>query len=368
MENQKKIILTGDRPTGRLHIGHYVGSLKNRVLLQNKGDFDEMYVMIADAQALTDNYDNPDKIRENIIEVALDYLSVGLDPKKITIFVQSQVSALTELTFFYSNLVTLARLKRNPTVKSEITMRGFEESIPVGFLTYPISQTADITAFKANIIPVGIDQLPMIEQAREIVRSFNKIYNKEVLVEPEAVLPTTKEALRLPGIDGNQKMSKSLGNGIYLADDSKTVKEKVMSMYTDPDHIHVTDPGKVEGNTVFTYLDVFATKEDFTNFLREYENLDALKAAYKKGGVGDVLIKKFLYNVLERELTPIREKRKYYESHIDEVYKMLEEGSNKAKEKANKTLEEVKDAMRINYFKDIDLINKHINKYKNHED
>ena len=359
----KKVILTGDRPTGRLHLGHYVGSLRSRLELQNQGDYDEMYVMIADAQALTDNADHPEKIRENILEVALDYLSVGLDPKKITIFVQSQVSALTELTFFYANLVTVSRLQRNPTVKNEIKMRDFEANIPVGFFTYPISQAADITAFKANIVPVGEDQLPMIEQTREIVRSFNRIY-KEVLVEPQAVLPKSEAALRLPGIDGNAKMSKSLGNGIYLADTKEEVKRKVMSMYTDPDHIHVEEPGKVENNTVFTYLDVFAQDSDFAKFWQDYKNLEELKAHYQKGGVGDVKLKKFLLQILEDLLDPIREKRKYYEAHVEDVYKMLEEGSQKAIAKANETLYEVKNAMQINYFDDKELIQKHIQKYQ----
>ena len=360
----KKVILTGDRPTGRLHLGHYVGSLRSRLELQNQGDYDEMYVMIADAQALTDNADHPEKIRENILEVALDYLSVGLDPKKITIFVQSQVSALTELTFFYANLVTVSRLQRNPTVKNEIKMRDFEANIPVGFFTYPISQAADITAFKANIVPVGEDQLPMIEQTREIVRSFNRIYKEEVLVEPQAVLPKSEAALRLPGIDGNAKMSKSLGNGIYLADTKEEVKRKVMSMYTDPDHIHVEDPGKVENNTVFTYLDVFAQDSDFDKYWSEYKNLEELKAHYQKGGVGDVKLKKFLLQILEDLLDPIREKRKYYEAHVEDVYKMLEEGSQKAIAKANGTLYEVKNAMQINYFDDKELIQKHIQKYQ----
>ena len=359
----KKVILTGDRPTGRLHLGHYVGSLRSRLELQNQGDYDEMYVMIADAQALTDNADHPEKIRENILEVALDYLSVGLDPKKITIFVQSQVSALTELTFFYANLVTVSRLQRNPTVKNEIKMRDFEANIPVGFFTYPISQAADITAFKANIVPVGEDQLPMIEQTREIVRSFNRIY-KEVLVEPQAVLPKSEAALRLPGIDGNAKMSKSLGNGIYLADTKEEVKRKVMSMYTDPDHIHVEEPGKVENNTVFTYLDVFAQDSDFAKYWPEYKNLEELKAHYQKGGVGDVKLKKFLLQILEDLLDPIREKRKYYEAHVEDVYKMLEEGSQKAIAKANETLHEVTNAMQINYFDDKELIQKHIQKYQ----
>lgn len=357
------IILTGDRPTGKLHLGHFVGSLQERVRLQNESDYDKMYVMIADAQALTDNYDNPDKIRENVIEVALDYLSVGIDPTKTTIFVQSQVSALTELTFYYSNLVTEARLKRNPTVKSEIKQRDFNTSIPVGFLTYPISQTADITAFKANIIPVGEDQLPMIEQAREIVRSFNNIY-KEVLIEPNPVLPKNKVCLRLPGLDGKAKMSKSLNNCIYLSDTSKEVKDKVMSMYTDPNHIKVEDPGKIEGNVVFTYLDAFSNEKHFEKYYKEFKNLGELKNAYQKGGVGDVKIKIFLYNIIEEILEPIREKRKYYEQRIEEVYKILEEGSKIAIKNANETLEEVKEAMRINYFSDKELIEKHKNKYK----
>jgi tryptophanyl-tRNA synthetase len=361
---KKKIILTGDRPTGRLHLGHFVGSLKSRVELQNSGDFDEMYIMIADAQALTDNADNPEKIRENIIEVALDYLSVGLDPKKVTIFIQSQVSALTELTFFYSNLVTVSRLQRNPTVKNEIKLRKFEANIPVGFFTYPISQAADITAFKANIVPVGEDQLPMIEQTREIVRSFNRIYDN-VLIEPTAVLPKSEAALRLPGIDGNAKMSKSLGNGIYLADSKEEVKRKIMSMYTDPNHIHVEDPGSTKNNPVFTYLEAFASDHDFEKFLPQYKNLEELKAHYEKGGLGDMVVKKFLLSVIENILEPIREKRSFYENRIDEVYKILKEGSDKAIRVANETLTEVKNAMAINYFEDINLIEKHIKKYQN---
>ena len=361
--SKKKIILTGDRPTGRLHLGHLVGSLQNRVKLQNEGNYDEMYVMIADAQALTDKADNPEKIRENIIEVALDYLSVGIDPKKVTLFIQSQISALTELTFYYSNLVTVSRLQRNPTVKNEIKMRNFEANIPVGFFTYPISQAADITAFKANIVPVGEDQLPMIEQTREIVRSFNRIYG-DTLIEPEAVLPTTKAAFRLPGVDGNAKMSKSLGNGIYLADTEEEVKKKIMSMYTDPNHIHIEDPGKTENNTVFTYLEVFATPKDFENFLPEYKNLEELKSHYEKGGLGDITIKKFLLNVMERILKPIREKRFFYENRIEEVYEILKEGSKKAERKANETLNEAKSAMKVNYFEDKELMKQHINKYK----
>lgn len=362
--DKKKVILTGDRPTGRLHLGHFVGSLKNRLKIQEEGNYDEMYIMIADAQALTDNADNPEKIRESIIEVALDYLSVGLNPEKVTIFLQSQVPALTELTFFYSNLVTVSRLQRNPTVKNEIKLRNFDESIPVGFFTYPISQAADITAFKANIVPVGEDQLPMIEQTREIVKSFNRIYDN-VLVSPEAVLPDTKAALRLPGTDGNAKMSKSLGNGIYLADSKEEVKKKIMGMYTDPNHIRIEDPGDTENNPVFTYLEAFAKPEDFQKFLPEYKNLEELKSHYQKGGLGDVKIKTFLLSVIENILEPIRAKRAYYEARIDEVYRILENGSKKANEVANSTLREVKNAMKINYFEDKELIEKHKRKYTN---
>ena len=358
----KKIILTGDRPTGRLHLGHYVGSLKQRVSLQESGEYDDIYIMIADAQALTDNADNPEKIRENILEVALDYLSVGIDPDKANIFIQSQIQALTELSFYYMNLVTVARLQRNPTVKSEIEMRGFASDIPVGFFTYPISQAADITAFKATHVPVGEDQEPMIEQAREIVRKFNYTYG-EVLVEPAIVLSDNKVCKRLPGTDGKAKMSKSLGNGIYLADDPKTVKEKVMSMYTDPDHIHLEDPGKVEGNTVFTYLDAFSTDDDFAEFLPEYKCLDELKEHYKKGGLGDVKIKKFLNSVLERELEPLRKRRAEYEKDIPGVYDILKKGTLKAKETADETLREVKEAMKINYFDDSALISSQTLKY-----
>ena len=348
MEN-KKIILTGDRPTGRLHLGHYVGSLKNRVELQNRGDYDKMYVFIADAQALTDNYDNPDKVRSNIIEVALDYLAVGLDPSKVTIFIQSQVPELTELTFYYMNLVTVARLHRNPTVKQEIELRGFEESIPAGFFTYPVSQTADITAFNANIIPVGEDQLPMIEQAREIVRKFNSIYG-DTLVEPTALLPDNKLCFRLPGTDGKTKMSKSLGNCIYLSDSEEEIKRKVFSMYTDPDHIRVEDPGKVEGNVVFTYLDVFASDDDFVKYLPEYKNLDELKKAYMHGGVGDMKIKKFLNSILQDLLRPIRERRNALAKDKDTIYEMLRKGSIEAERDASKTLLKVKKAMKIDYF------------------
>lgn len=357
-----KVILTGDRPTGRLHLGHYVGSLRRRVELQDSGEFDKIFIMIADAQALTDNADNPEKIRTNILEVALDYLSVGIDPEKSDILIQSQIRALPELAFYYMNLVTVARLQRNPTVKSEIGMRGFKTEIPVGFFTYPISQAADITAFKATHVPVGEDQEPMIEQTREIVRKFNYTYG-EVLVEPEIVLSETNACKRLPGTDGKAKMSKSLGNGIYISDDSKTVKEKVMSMYTDPDHIRVEDPGKIEGNTVFTYLDAFCKQEDFSVFLSDYSCLDELKEHYKKGGLGDVKIKKFLINVLERELTPIRERRAVYEKDIPGVYDILRKGTERANEVADATLKEVKDAMKINYFEDEALIAGQAQKY-----
>lgn len=357
------IILTGDRPTGKLHLGHYVGSLKNRVIMQNKGDFDKMYVMIADAQALTDNFNNPDKVRENIIEVALDYLSCGIDPNKVTIFVQSHVEQLTELMFYYMNLVTLSRLERNPTVKAEIKQKEFGASLPVGFLTYPISQAADITLFNANIVPVGEDQLPMLEQTREIVRTFNNYYS-EVLVEPKAVIPDNKICSRLPGLDGKAKMSKSLGNCIYLSDNEKDVKSKVMSMFTDPNHIQITDPGKVEGNTVFTYLDAFCVDDDFSEFLPDYKNLDELKDHYRRGGLGDVKIKKFLNNILQKELSPIREKRKHYEQNIPEIFDMLLKGSEDAREVGAETLKKVKAAMGINYFEDVELINKQQQKYK----
>ncbi len=344
------IILTGDRPTGKLHLGHYIGSLKNRVALQNEGNYDEMYLMIADSQALTDNFDNPKKVRDNIINVALDYLSVGIDPKKVNIFIQSQVPALTELSFYYMNLVTVSRLQRNPTVKNEIKEKSFEKSIPVGFFCYPISQAADITAFKANIIPVGNDQLPMLEQTNEIVSSFNRIYG-ETLVPCKAILNENKIAQRLPGLDGNAKMSKSLNNGIYLSDPSDVIYKKVMSMYTDPNHIKVEDPGKVEGNMVFTYLDVFSSDEQISRY-SEYKTLDEMKKAYEKGGLGDVKIKKVLYNILDEILSPIREKRKYYEEHLDEVYNILKEGTTKANEKANKTLKEVKKAIMIDFFEE----------------
>ena len=369
-----KTILTGDRPTGRLHIGHYVGSLRRRVELQNSGKYDEIYVFIADAQALTDNIDNPEKVRQNVIEVALDYLSVGLDPKKTTIFTQSQIPQLTELSFYYMDLVSVARLQRNPTVKTEIKMRGFasgeegendsREGIPVGFFTYPISQAADITAFKADIVPVGEDQEPMLEQAREIVRKFNSIYG-DTLVEPQIMLPENAACLRLPGTDGKAKMSKSLGNCIYLSDPSDVVWDKVKSMFTDPGHLQVSDPGKVEGNTVFTYLDAFCKDEHFEKFADcfvgkkvsfTFKNLDEAKAQYRAGGLGDMMLKKFLYAVLEDTLSPIRERRAIYEQDIPGVYKMLEEGCEKARAKAEQTLQEVRKAMKINYFDDAELI------------
>lgn len=357
-----KIILTGDRPTGKLHVGHYAGSLKRRVELQNSGEFDEIYIMIADAQALTDNAENPGKVRDNIIEVALDYLSCGLDPAKSTLFIQSQVPELTELSFYYMNLVTVARLQRNPTVKSEIQMRKFENSIPVGFFTYPISQASDITAFKATTVPVGEDQEPMIEQTREIVRKFNSVYG-DTLVEPEILLPDNKACLRLPGIDGKAKMSKSLGNCIYLSDTAEDVRKKVMSMYTDPNHIQVSDPGQVEGNCVFTYLDAFCKEEHFERYLPDYKNLDELKDHYKRGGLGDVKVKKFLNNVLQEELEPIRARRAELEKDIPAIFDILKAGSEKAQAKAAQTLHEVKDAMRINYFDDAELIQKQAEKY-----
>ena len=354
-ETKKKIILTGDRPTGRLHVGHYVGSLKRRVELQNSGEFDDIFIMIADAQALTDNADNPEKVRQNIIEVALDYLSCGLDPAKSTLFIQSQVPELTELSFYYMNLVTVSRLQRNPTVKNEIKMRNFEANIPVCFFTYPISQAADITAFKATTVPVGEDQLPMIEQTREIVRSFNRIYG-EALVEPDVLLPDNKACLRLPGIDGKAKMSKSLNNCIYLSDTEDEVKKKIMSMFTDPNHLRVEDPGCVEGNPVFIYLDAFCRDEHFEKFWPEYKNLDEVKAHYMRGGLGDVKVKRFLNNVIQSELEPIRARRKEYEKNIPEVYRILQEGSIRAEKVAAQTLADVKAAMRINYFDDQELI------------
>ena len=360
----KKIILTGDRPTGKLHVGHYVGSLKRRVELQNSGKFDEIYIMIADAQALTDNFDNPEKVRQNIIEVALDYLSVGLDPAKSTMFIQSMVPQLTELSFYYMNLVTVARVQRNPTVKSEIQLRGFGGSIPVGFFCYPISQAADITAFKATLVPVGEDQLPMLEQTKEIVRSFNRIYNTDALVEPEIMLPDNDICRRLPGTDGKAKMSKSLGNCIYLSDDEKTVQQKIMNMYTDPTHIKVSDPGHLEGNTVFTYLDAFSKTEDFAKYLPEYKNLDELKEHYTRGGLGDVKIKKFLNSIMQAELEPIRARRREYQKDIAAVYDILKAGSDKARAVAEATLQDVKNAMQINYFADKELIEAQAAKYK----
>ncbi len=337
---KKKVILTGDRPTGKLHVGHYIGSLKNRVKLQNSGEY-HPFIMIADTQALTDNARNPEKIRKSLIQVALDYLAVGIDPEISTVFIQSQIPALFELTAYYMDLVTVSRLERNPTVKAEIKQKGFNDSIPVGFLNYPVSQAADITAFKATLVPVGDDQEPMLEQAREIVRTFNRVYNRNVLVEPKGYFPEKGEG-RLPGLDGNAKMSKSLNNAIYLSDDAKTVEQKVMSMYTDPQHIHVEDPGKVEGNTVFTYLDIFDPDKN---------KVAQLKEDYQKGGLGDVKIKRYLNTVLEKELAPIRERRAQYEQDTSVVYDMLIEGSKKANEVANQTLQEVRDAIGLNYFK-----------------
>lgn len=358
-----KIILTGDRPTGRLHVGHYVGSLRRRVELQNSGDYKKTYIMIADAQALTDNIENPEKIRQNIIEVALDYISCGLDPEKSTLFIQSQISELCELTFYYMDLVTVARLQRNPTVKSEIQMRNFEASIPVGFFTYPISQAADITAFKATTVPVGGDQLPMIEQTREIVHKFNTVY-EPVLVEPSALLPENEACQRLPGVDGKAKMSKSLGNCIYLADTADEVRTKIMSMYTDPLHLQVSDPGHIEGNTVFTYLDAFCKQEHFERYLPDYPNLEELKAHYTRGGLGDVKVKKFLNNVMQETLEPIRNRRKELEKDIPAIYDILKKGSEMAGEQAAQTLSEVKSAMRINYFEDAELIRAQSAKYE----
>ena len=357
-----KIILTGDRPTGRLHVGHYVGSLRRRVELQNSGEYEKIFIMIADAQALTDNFENPEKVRQNIIEVALDYLSVGLDPAKSNLFIQSQIPELTELTFYYMNLVTLSRLERNPTVKTEIKLRNFETSIPVGFLCYPISQAADITAFKATTVPVGEDQLPMLEQTKEIVRKFNSIYD-DVLVEPEVLLPYNAACLRLPGTDGKAKMSKSLGNCIYLADDPKEVQKKIMSMYTDPLHLRIEDPGHLEGNAVFTYLDAFCKPEHFERYLPEYAGLDELKAHYQRGGLGDVKIKKFLNKIIQEELEPIRARRKEYEKDIAAVYDILKAGTEAARETAAQTMDEVKKAMKIDYFNDRSLLEGQEEKY-----
>ena len=358
-----KIMLTGDRPTGRLHVGHCVGSLKRGVELQNTGDFDEMFVMIADAQALTDNADNPEKVRQNIIEVALDYLACGLDPQKCTLFIQSQIPQLCELSFYYMNLVTVSRLQRNPTVKSEIQMRNFEASIPVGFFTYPISQAADITAFKANVVPVGEDQLPMLEQTKEIVRKFNSVYG-DTLVEPEILLPENQACLRLPGTDGKAKMSKSLGNCIYLSEEPDEIQKKVFGMFTDPTHIKVSDPGKLEGNTVFTYLDAFCRPEYFAEFLPDYANLQELKDHYTRGGLGDMKVKRFLNNVLQAELEPIRNRRKEYQKDIPYVYEILKKGSEKAEAVAEKTLQEVKASMKINYFNDQELIAAQAEKFR----
>ena len=351
----KQIILTGDRPTGRLHVGHYVGSLKERVRLQNTGKFDEIYIMIADAQALTDNADNPEKVRQNILQVALDYLACGLDPNKVHIFIQSMVPQLTELSFYYQNLVTVSRLQRNPTVKSEIQMRNFEASIPVGFFTYPISQAADITAFGATTVPAGEDQMPMLEQCREIVHKFNAVYG-ETLTMPEIMLPQNAACLRLPGIDGKAKMSKSLGNCIYLSDEPEDIKKKIMSMYTDPGHLRVQDPGKVEGNPVFIYLDAFSRPEHFAEFLPEYQNLDELKAHYQRGGLGDVKIKKFLNAVMQAELEPIRNRRKEWEQRLPEVVEILKEGSAVAEQTAAATLADVRKSMKIDYFADDNLL------------
>ena len=358
-----KVILTGDRPTGKLHLGHYVGSLRQRVELQNSGLFEKIFIMIADAQALTDNADNPEKVRQNIIEVALDYLSVGIDPAKSTIFIQSQVAELCELAFYYMNLVTVSRLQRNPTVKTEIQMRNFETSIPVGFFTYPISQASDITAFRATTVPAGEDQQPMIEQAREIARRFNGIYG-DTLVEPEILLPDNAACLRLPGTDGKAKMSKSLGNCIYLSDTAEELRQHVMGMYTDPDHLRVQDPGKVEGNTVFTYLDAFCKPEHFERYLPDYPSLDELKAHYRRGGLGDVKVKKFLIAILEEVLAPIRARRKEWEQKIHEVYALLEEGCNAARAVAADTLADVRRAMKINYFEDKELIEEQARRFR----
>ena len=351
----KQIILTGDRPTGNLHVGHYVGSLAERVKLQNSGKYDEIYIMIADAQALTDNAEHPERVRQNIMKVALDYLAVGIDPEKANIFIQSMVPQLTELTFYYMNLVTVSRVQRNPTVKAEIQMRSFEASIPVGFFCYPISQAADITAFNATAVPVGEDQEPMLEQCREIVHKFNTVYG-ETLTMPQIVLPSNNACMRLPGTDGKAKMSKSLGNCIYLADPEEVVREKIMSMYTDPDHIRVQDPGKLEGNTVFTYLDAFCQPEHFAEFLPDYQSLDELKAHYQRGGLGDVKVKKFLNNVMQSLLSPMRERRAQWEGRLPEVYEILKKGSEIAAETAQGTLDRVRHAMKIDYFTDNGLL------------
>lgn len=357
-----KIILTGDRPTGKLHVGHYVGSLRRRVELQNSGEYEKIFIMIADAQALTDNADNPEKVRQNIIEVALDYMACGLDPVKSTLLIQSQIPELCELSFYYMNLVTVSRLQRNPTVKAEIQMRKFEASIPVGFFTYPISQAADITAFKATTVPVGEDQMPMLEQTREIVHKFNSVYG-ETLVEPQILLPDNQACMRLPGIDGKAKMSKSLGNCIYLSEEADDIKKKVMSMFTDPNHLRVEDPGSLEGNTVFTYLDAFCRDEHFERYLPDYANLDELKAHYQRGGLGDVKVKKFLNNVLQEELEPIRNRRKELQKDIPYIYEVLKKGSEEAEKVAAQTLDEVRDSMKINYFSDKELIMEQTEKF-----
>ena len=358
----KKIILTGDRPTGRLHVGHYVGSLKERVRLQNSGQFDEIYIMIADAQALTDNAEHPEKVRQNILQVALDYLACGLDPEKATIFIQSMVPELTELTFYYMNLVTVSRVQRNPTVKAEIQMRNFEASIPVGFFCYPISQAADITAFRATAVPVGEDQLPMLEQCKEIVHKFNSVYG-DTLTEPEIILPSNKACLRLPGIDGKAKMSKSLGNCIYLSEEPEEIQKKIMSMYTDPGHLRVQDPGKIEGNTVFTYLDAFCRPEHFERYLPDYPNLAELKAHYQRGGLGDVKVKRFLNAIMQETLEPIRNRRKEFSKDIPAVYEMLQKGCEVARAAAAETLADVKKAMKINYFDDKELIEEQVKRF-----
>ena len=358
-----KIILTGDRPTGKLHVGHYVGSLRRRVELQNSGEYDKLFIMIADAQALTDNADNPEKVRQNVVEVALDYMACGLDPEKSTLFIQSQIPQLCELSFYYMNLVTVSRLQRNPTVKAEIQMRNFEASIPVGFFTYPISQAADITAFKATTVPVGEDQMPMIEQTREIVHKFNTVYG-ETLVEPKVLLPENQACMRLPGTDGKAKMSKSLGNCIYLSEEPDEIKKKVMSMFTDPNHLRIDDPGSLEGNTVFTYLDAFCRDGHFGRYLPEYANLDELKAHYQRGGLGDVKVKKFLNNVLQEVLEPIRSRRKELQKDIPYIYEVLKKGSKEAEEVAAQTMEEVREAMKINYFADEALIQGQAEKFQ----
>ena len=358
-----KIILTGDRPTGRLHVGHYVGSLRRRVELQNSGEYDKIFIMIADAQALTDNADNPEKVPQNVIEVALDYMACGLDPEKSTLFIQSQVPQLCELSFYYMNLVTVSRLQRNPTVKAEIQMRKFEASIPVGFFTYPISQAADITAFQATTVPVGEDQMPMLEQTREIVHKFNAVYG-ETLVEPQILLPDNQACMRLPGTDGKAKMSKSLGNCIYLSEEADEIRKKVMSMFTDPNHLRIDDPGSLEGNTVFTYLDAFCRPEHFGRYLPEYEDLDALKAHYQRGGLGDVKVKKFLNNVLQEALEPIRSRRKELQKDIPYIYEVLKKGSEEAEKMAAQTLEKVRNAMKINYFADSELIQEQAQRFQ----